>query len=106
MGGGYSVLTGSVLDSTTRERELVETFSARRVDGLVVSPNDDLVDTLALERRNGVVVVYIDRVPGRLDADAVVSDNRAGAPGRGRAPACHRAPPGRDRGRHAHDPYR
>ena len=79
MGGGYSVLTGSVLDSTTRERELVETFSARRVDGLVVSPNDDLVETLALERRNGVVVVYIDRVPGRLDADAVVSDNRAGA---------------------------
>ena len=79
MDGGYSVLTGSVLDSTTRERELVETFSARRVDGLVVSPNDDLVETLALERRNGVVVVYIDRVPGRLDADAVVSDNRAGA---------------------------
>jgi LacI family transcriptional regulator len=79
MRGGYSVLTGSVLESTTRQRELVESFASRRVDGLVVSPSDDLVETLALERRNGVVVVYIDRVPGRLDADTVVSDNRAGA---------------------------
>ena len=76
---GYSVLTGSVLESETRQRELVEIFAARRVDGLVVAPSDSLVETLATERRNGTSVVYIDRVPGRLDADTVVSDNRAGA---------------------------
>lgn len=76
---GYSLLTGSVLGSETRERELVEAFSARRVDGLVIVPSDALVEPLEIERRNGTRVVYVDRVPGRLDADAVVSDNRAGA---------------------------
>ena len=55
-GRGYSLLLGSIFGSETRERELVESFSARRT-----------------------AVVYIDRLPGRLDADAVVSDHRVGA---------------------------
>ncbi len=78
-GRGYSLLLGSIFGSETRERELVESFSARRVDGLVVVPSDALVEPLAIERRNGTAVVYIDRLPGRLDADAVVSDHRVGA---------------------------
>jgi len=74
----YTVLTGSVLDDD-RERELVEAFTARRVDGLIVAPTPTLPQQLAQERSSGTAVVYVDRLPRDLDADAVVAANRAGA---------------------------
>jgi len=74
----YTVLTGSVLDED-RERELVEVFTARRVDGLIVAPTPTLPQQLAHERSSGTAVVYVDRLPRDLDADAVVSANRSGA---------------------------
>jgi LacI family transcriptional regulator len=74
----YTVLTGSVLDDD-RERELVDAFTARRVDGLIVAPTPTLPAQLAQERSTGTAVVYVDRLPRDLDADAVVSANRSGA---------------------------
>jgi LacI family transcriptional regulator, galactose operon repressor len=76
----YTLLTGSVLDED-RERELVDAFTARRVDGLIVAPTPTLPAKLAHERSSGTAVVYVDRLPRDLDADAVVSANRSGAAG-------------------------
>ena len=76
---GYTLIIGSVLESDTRERELVSAFAARQVDGLLIVPSNDVAEHLAQERRQGTSVVYIDRTPGRLDADAVIVDNRIGA---------------------------
>ena len=52
----YTRLSGRVLGAETRERELVEAFSGRRVDGLVTVPSDALVGPLEIERRNGTMV--------------------------------------------------
>lgn len=86
---GYTVLTGSVLDSAKRERELVDTFSARQVDGLIVVPTPYLGRHLTPAALEGMSLVYLDRTPAghrgdadeahELDADAVLADNRAGA---------------------------
>ncbi len=84
---GYTVLTGSVLDSAQRERELVDAFAARQVDGLIVVPTP--TSELAPAWLEGMSLVYLDRTPsgqrgdaeGRqeLTADAVLADNRVGA---------------------------
>lgn len=76
---GVAVLAGSIDETAQRERELVEAFSSRRVDGLVVMPAGADQGYLMLERRAGVALVFVDRPPRGLSADVVVADNRTGA---------------------------
>ncbi len=75
---GVAVLAGSLDETPERERELVGTFAARRVDGLVIMPTGGDQSHLVLERRAGTHVVFVDR-PGGLAADVVVADNHRGA---------------------------
>jgi LacI family transcriptional regulator len=78
-----SVLTfaGSCDEDARMERELVEAFLARRVDGLVIVPAARTPDHGYLRRdvQAGVAVVFVDRVPRALDADTVIVDNVDGA---------------------------
>jgi LacI family transcriptional regulator len=78
-----SVLTfaGSCDEDAHLERELVEAFLARRVDGLVIVPAAGTRDHgyLGRDMQAGVAVVFVDRVPRFLDADTVVTDNARGA---------------------------
>jgi LacI family transcriptional regulator len=76
---GVAVLAGSLDEDPVRERELVSAFTSRGVDGLVIMPTGGDQAYLDAERRAGVPLVFVDRAPGRLDADAVVSDNVEGA---------------------------
>jgi LacI family transcriptional regulator len=76
---GVTVVAGSVDEDPARERALVEDFISRRVDGLVVVPASTDHSYLASERRSGLPVVFVDRPPRNLDADAVVAANRDGA---------------------------
>jgi LacI family transcriptional regulator len=75
---GVYVLAGSLDEDSQRERELVASFSSRRVDGLVMMPTGTDHSYLQPERRAGTPMVFVDRAPGLLDADVVVTDNRAG----------------------------
>ncbi len=75
---GVYVLAGSLDEDPQRERELVASFSSRRVDGLVMMPTGTDHSYLQPERRAGTPMVFVDRAPGLLDADVVVTDNRAG----------------------------
>jgi len=76
---GVLVLFGSLDENPTRERELAGALIDRRVDGLVIVPAGRDHSYLVSERNVGMCLVFLDRRPHLLDADSVVSDNRAGA---------------------------
>jgi LacI family transcriptional regulator len=76
---GTLAFAGSCDEEPERERWLVEAFAARGVDGLVVVPCSGDHSYFQREIRNGTAVVFVDRPPRFLDADAVVSYNAGGA---------------------------
>jgi LacI family transcriptional regulator len=73
------VLATNIDEDESRERELVASLVARRVDGLIIAPSTQDQGYLALEQRFGTPIVFIDRPPINLAADRVLSDNREGA---------------------------
>jgi LacI family transcriptional regulator len=73
------LFTGSCDDDPARERKLALALCARRVDGLLVVPAGPDHAYLASELAAGLPVVFIDRPPVNLDADAVLADNVGGA---------------------------
>jgi LacI family transcriptional regulator len=76
---GVITFAGSSDELPERERELVDAFGARGVDGLVIVPCATDQGYLRRERQVGTQIVFVDR-PGRfIDGDAVLSDNAAGA---------------------------
>jgi LacI family transcriptional regulator len=76
---GVAVFAGSVDEDPERERELALALVARRVDGLIIVPGGDDQSYLANDQRAGLSLVFVDRPPQLLRADAVVSDNLGGA---------------------------
>ncbi|GAA3230744.1 LacI family DNA-binding transcriptional regulator [Nonomuraea helvata] len=80
IGHGCLLLSGSSGEEPGRERELVETFCARRVDGLIVVPAGEDHTYLRPELEAGTPVVFADRPPGTgIDLDTVLADNVGGA---------------------------
>lgn len=76
---GVLVLASSSDGDPDRERGILQTFAARRVDGLIVVPTGQANDELAAARRRKVPVVCLDR-PVEFDrVDTVTVDNRTGA---------------------------
>ena len=75
---GVLIFAGSSDDSAAQERELVTSFSAHGVDGLVIVPAGDDHRYLERERDAGVPIVFLDRPPQRFVADTVLSDNAGG----------------------------
>jgi LacI family transcriptional regulator len=73
------ILIASLDEDPAREREMATTLIDRGVDGLVLVPAAPDQSYLVAERKLGIRVVFLDREPRFLDADAVVSDNRHGA---------------------------
>ncbi len=77
---GCLLLSGSSSEEPARERELVLTFCARRVDGLIVVPAGEDHSFLRPELEAGTPAVFVDRPPGPgLDVDTVLCDNAGGA---------------------------
>jgi LacI family transcriptional regulator len=76
---GFVVITGSSEESGERERDLVATLLSRQVDGLLLVPAARDHSHLRPELARGVQVVFLDRPPGGLEADAVLIDNAGGA---------------------------
>ena len=75
-------------DDPERERALVEAFTRRRVDGLILTTISDDHTYLQTEREQGVPIVFVDRPPRGLLADAVLTDN--GRLGHRRSRTCSR----------------
>ncbi|MDK1474725.1 LacI family DNA-binding transcriptional regulator [Streptomyces sp. 549] len=76
---GALLLNGSSAEDPQREREVALAFCARRVDGLVIVPAGDDHRYLAPELAAGIATVFVDRPAGHIEADAVLSENFAGA---------------------------
>jgi LacI family transcriptional regulator len=75
---GVGLLAGSVGEDPERERKLATALIQRRVDGLIIAPAGDDHSYLADEMRMGTALVFVDRPPRYLAADAVTSANRTG----------------------------
>src|SRR3954466_3751425 len=76
---GVLAFAGSSDEEGERERDLVHAFLARRVDGLVIVPAGSDHGYLLRDREAGVALVFVDRPPGFIDADVVLSDHAGGA---------------------------
>jgi LacI family transcriptional regulator len=76
---GVLTIAGSSDEMPERERELADAFGARGVDGLAIVPCGPDQGYLQRERRLGAQLVFVDRPARFIDADAVVTDNLAGA---------------------------
>lgn len=74
-----AVFAASLDDDVARERRVVSAFLRRRVDGLILTTVTSSQDYLAPEAERGTPLVFVDREPIGLRADAVVSDNEEGA---------------------------
>jgi LacI family transcriptional regulator len=76
---GLLVITASSDEDRDRERQVIDSLVKRRVNGLLVVPAGRDHRYLSREMSMGMAVVFVDRPPGRLRADAVLVDNRGGA---------------------------
>jgi LacI family transcriptional regulator len=76
---GYLVILSSSEEDSSWERETTLALAARGVAGLIVVPHSDDHAYLADEIDAGLSVVFVDRPPLHLRADAVLSDNVVGA---------------------------
>ncbi|WP_458040124.1 MULTISPECIES: LacI family DNA-binding transcriptional regulator [Bacteria] len=76
---GSLVFTASSSGDPQHERDLSESFIARRVDGLIIVPSPADHGYLQSELTGGLPIVFADRPPQGLVADTVLSANRDGA---------------------------
>ena len=76
---GTAVFAASLDDDPLRERGIVEAFLRRRVDGLILTTVTKSQGYLLPEQDHGTPLVFVDREPVGLEADAIVSDNAAGS---------------------------
>jgi LacI family transcriptional regulator len=76
---GHLLMTVSSDEDPRREREIVDRLVERRIDGLLIASARRDHRYLKREIDHGMAVVFYDRPPVRLSADAVLLDNEAGA---------------------------
>ncbi|MET4060198.1 LacI family transcriptional regulator [Arthrobacter sp. UYP6] len=76
---GFQLITSYSGENADDELEAVQDLCRRRVDGLLIVPTSGDHAGLQKERDLGTPMVFLDRRPEGLDADAVVLDNFAGA---------------------------
>ncbi|HEY4898314.1 MAG TPA: LacI family DNA-binding transcriptional regulator [Candidatus Nanopelagicaceae bacterium] len=72
------VFAGSLDENVDRERQLTDAFISRRVDGLIIVPTGDDQSYLISEQRAGTPIVFLDRPPNKIEADAVLATNEVG----------------------------
>ena len=72
------IFAGSLDGDPLRESTIVQAFTTRRVDGLIIVPCSDDHQYLELERQAGNHFVFVDRPAYNFEADTVVATNKEG----------------------------
>jgi LacI family transcriptional regulator len=70
-----AVIAASSDNDPHRERAMVDAFARRRVDGLILSTITEDQGYLHTEREQGTPLVFLDRPPTGLLADAAITNN-------------------------------
>lgn len=73
------LITSSCEEDPERERELVQALLRRRVDALLIVPASRDHAYLTHELGESTPIVFLDRPPEGIEADAVLLDNQGGA---------------------------
>jgi LacI family transcriptional regulator len=76
---GYAVFIGDSSDNTTQEIALINYFTSRKVDGLIIAPVGLSSSHLNNIYESGMPVVIIDRSFNNVDFPVVTSNNYQGA---------------------------
>lgn len=76
---GIAVFAASLDDDPQREQAMIAAFLGRRVDGLVLTPIAKNQAYMIPEHSRDLPMVFIDREPVGVEADAVVTDNAVGS---------------------------
>ncbi|MFJ4837499.1 MULTISPECIES: LacI family DNA-binding transcriptional regulator [unclassified Streptomyces] len=76
---GFVVLLGSTRRDFAREQEVLQEMARRRVDGLLVMPRPEDHTHIERDLAGRCPMVFLDRRPKGVEADAVTLDNRGGA---------------------------
>ena len=74
-GRDTAVLAASSDNDPDRERVMIDAFTRRRVDGLILNTVTEDQGYLHAEREQGTPLVFVDRPPNGLLADAVITNN-------------------------------
>jgi len=72
----YIILAASLEEDPLFERELVNAFISRRVDGLIIAPSNTDHSYLEIEQKTGIHFGFIDRPASNFLVDTVLSTNR------------------------------
>ncbi|MGI8456761.1 MAG: LacI family DNA-binding transcriptional regulator [Propionibacteriaceae bacterium] len=75
----FAVLAASCDNDAGRERTVIDAFTRRRVDGLILTTVSHDHGYLRDEREQGTPIVFVDRPPAGLVTDAVLSDHYGAA---------------------------
>ena len=76
---GTAVFASSLDDDADREERIIGEMIQRRVDALILTTVGRDQTHLAREQERGTVLVFVDRLPTGIAADAVVTNNQAAA---------------------------
>lgn len=74
---GYQIILGATYDDPEAERAYLKSLHERHVDGIIVAPAQENLDTIKRLIKSGVPVVLISAVEPPLDAPSINMDNRA-----------------------------
>ena len=72
---GYILLLGSTGENPEKERELLLTFEAQRVDGILIASTQHNLEDISLLYQNGLPIVLFDRHYPGTNLPSVVIDN-------------------------------
>lgn len=75
----YALLIASSNEEPDLERETLELFLSRRVEGVIVVPSSDDHSYLAPDLERGTAIVFVDRPATNIDVDTVLISHRDGA---------------------------
>jgi LacI family transcriptional regulator len=76
---GYQVVLCNSNDDAVTEAQYLRLLDGMRVDGIIITPTGRNQRHLRRLQEKGTVIVQIDRMVDRINADAVLLDNEAGA---------------------------
>jgi DNA-binding LacI/PurR family transcriptional regulator len=76
---GYQVMLCNTDESSSKQRQYIDTFRSKIVDGFIIAVASDQDHYLDKVDRETLPFVFIDRLCEGVSADAIVVDNRDGA---------------------------